>query len=136
MENKLYDIPSIIPDWIDTSRLTNEEKILISHSRHEIREILWDYVGIVRSNERLNRALRRCNLIYEEVKQMYDKSRISEEILELRNLIEVAYLISYSASLRKESRGLHYNIDYPFKDDKNFLRPTFVQNQSVFSNNS
>lgn len=136
VENKLYDIPSIIPDWIDTSRLTNEEKILISHSRHEIREILWDYVGIVRSNERLNRALRRCNLIYEEVKQMYDKSRISEEILELRNLIEVAYLISYSASLRKESRGLHYNIDYPFKDDKNFLRPTFVQNQSVFSNNS
>ncbi len=131
IENNLYEIPASIPDWIDTSRLTPEEKILISQSRHEIREILWDYVGIVRSNERLNRALRRCKLISEEVKQMYDESRISEEILELRNLIEVAYLIAYSASLRKESRGLHYNIDYPFKDDKNFLRPTLVQNPSL-----
>lgn len=131
IKNKLYEIPTSIPDWIDTSRLTCEEKILISQSRHEIREILWDYVGIVRSNERLNRALRRCKLIYEEVKHMYDESRISEEILELRNLIEVAYLIAYSASLRKESRGLHYNIDYPFKDDKYFLRPTLVQNPSL-----
>lgn len=131
LANKLYDIPKEIPDWIDTSRLTTEEKILISQSRHEIREILWDYVGIVRSNERLNRALRRCKLIYDEVKEMYDASRISEEILELRNLIEVAHLITYSASLRKESRGLHYNIDYPFKDDINFLRPTLVQNPSL-----
>ncbi|MFN4112192.1 MAG: L-aspartate oxidase, partial [Ignavibacteria bacterium] len=108
-----------------------EEQILISQSRHEIREILWDYVGIVRSNERLNRALRRCKLIYDEVKSMYDESKISEEILELRNLIEVAYLITYSASLRKESRGLHYNIDYPFKDDVNFLKPTLVQNPLI-----
>ncbi len=131
IENKLFNIPESIPDWIDTSRLSSEEKILISQSRHEIREILWDYVGIVRSNERLRRALRRCQLIYEEVKYMYNESRISEEILELRNLIEVAYLITYSASLRKESRGLHYNIDYPFKDDKNFLRPTLVQNPLV-----
>ncbi len=129
--NHQYNLPEGIPDWIDTSRLTTEEQILISQSRHEIREILWDYVGIVRSNERLNRALRRCKLIYEEVKSMYDESKISEEILELRNLIEVAYLITYSASLRKESRGLHYNIDYPFKDDVNFLKPTLVQNPLI-----
>lgn len=132
IKEKLYSIPSdIIPDWVDTGRLSPEEKILISQTRHEIRDILWDYVGIVRSNERLNRALRRCNLIYSEIKQMYKESKISEEILELRNLIDVAYLISYSASLRKESRGLHYNIDYPYKDDKNYLKPTYVQNLNI-----
>jgi L-aspartate oxidase len=129
MKNKVH-IPEEIPDWIDTSRLTSEEKILIAQTRHEIRDILWDYVGIVRSNERLSRALKRCNIINEEVKQMYDVSKISEEILELRNLAEVAYLITFSASLRKESRGLHFNTDYPHKDDTNFLKPTFVQNPS------
>ena len=129
-ENEI-SIPSEIPDWIDTSRLTSEEKILIAQTRHEIRDILWDYVGIVRSNERLSRALKRCNIINEEVKQIYDVSKISEEILELRNLAEVAFLITFSASLRKESRGLHYNTDYPQKDDINFLKPTFVQNPSL-----
>lgn len=131
LKNNSFLIPEEIPDWIDTSRLTTEEKILIAQTRHEIRDILWDYVGIVRSNERLARALKRCNLINDEVKQMYDVSKISEEILELRNLSEVAFLITYSASLRKESRGLHYNIDYPNKDDKNFLKPTFLQNPSL-----
>ncbi len=130
LENNSFYLPEEIPDWIDTSKLTTEEKILIAQTRHEIRDILWDYVGIVRSNERLSRALRRCNLINEEVKQMYDISKISEEILELRNLSEVAFLITYSASLRKESRGLHYNIDFPKKDDRNFLKPTFLQNPS------
>jgi len=70
-------------------------------------------------------------MIKDEVKQMYDVSKISEEILELRNLVEVAFLIAFSASLRKESRGLHYNVDYPNKDDANFLKPTFVQNPSL-----
>lgn len=132
LKEKLYQIPEDIPDWVDTGKLTPEEEILISQSRHEIRDILWDYVGIVRSNERLSRAFRRSNLIYEEVKQMYHESKISEEILELRNLIDVAYMIVYSASLRKESRGLHYNIDYPYKDDSKFLKPTLIQNPAVF----
>ncbi len=128
LKNQKFFLPEEIPDWIDTSMLSSEEKILISQNRQEIREILWDYVGIVRSNERLRRAIKRIQIISEEVKSMYDKSKVSEEILELRNLVEVAYLIAYSASQRKESRGLHFNIDYPFKDDKNFLKPTFVQN--------
>ncbi len=131
LKEKLYNIPEGIPDWVDTGKLTTEEKILISQSRHEIRDILWDYVGIVRSNERLSRALHRCKLIHEEVKQMYHESKISEEILELRNLINVAYMIAFSASLRKESRGLHYNIDYPQKDNLNFLKPTLIQNPAV-----
>ncbi|NPV10366.1 MAG: L-aspartate oxidase [Ignavibacteria bacterium] len=130
LRENVISLPEEIPDWIDTSQLSQEEKILIAQTRHEIREILWDYVGIVRSNERLSRALKRCNLINEEVKMMYNVSKISEEILELRNLSIVAFLITYSASLRKESRGLHYNIDHPNKDDINFLKPTFVQNPS------
>lgn len=131
LKENIISIPDKIPDWIDTSRLSSEEKILIAQTRHEIRDILWDYVGIVRTNERLSRALKRCNMIKDEVKQMYDVSKISEEILELRNLVEVAFLIAFSASLRKESRGLHYNVDYPNKDDANFLKPTFVQNPSL-----
>lgn len=131
IQDKLYSIPDGIPDWVDTGTITPEERILISRTRLEIREILWDYVGIVRSNERLQRALKRYEIILEEVKNLYDESRLSEEILELRNLSTVAYLITYSASLRKESRGLHYNIDYPYQDDMNFLRPTFVQNPDV-----
>ncbi len=131
IQDKLYSIPDGIPDWVDTGTITPEERILISRTRLEIREILWDYVGIVRSNERLQRALKRYEIILEEVKNLYDESRISEEILELRNLSIVAYLITYSASLRKESRGLHYNIDYPYQDDKNFLRSTFVQNPDI-----
>lgn len=131
IKDKLYSIPDGISDWVDTGTITPEERILISRTRLEIREILWDYVGIVRSNERLQRALKRYEIILEEVKNLYDESRISEEILELRNLSTVAYLITYSASLRKESRGLHYNIDFPYQDDKNFLRPTLVQNPVV-----
>lgn len=131
IKDKLYSIPDGISDWVDTGTITPEERILISRTRLEIREILWDYVGIVRSNERLQRALKRYEIILKEVKNLYDESRISEEILELRNLSTVAYLITYSASLRKESRGLHYNIDYPYQDDKNFLRPTLVQNPVV-----
>lgn len=131
LEENNTNIPDNIPDWIDTSRLTTEEKILVAQSRQEIRNILWDYVGIVRSNLRLTRALKRCNLIKKEVKQLYDVSKISEEILELRNLAAVAFLITYSASLRKESRGLHFNTDYPNNDDINFLSPTFVQNPFI-----
>ncbi|MCX8010639.1 MAG: FAD-binding protein, partial [Ignavibacteria bacterium] len=120
-----------IPEWDDSGTTFAEEKVLISQNRKEIREVLWDYVGIVRSNERLSRARKRCDIIYEETAELYRKSKISEEILELRNLCEVASLIITSASKRKESRGLHYNIDYLYKDDVNWLKPTYLQNLKI-----
>ena len=73
---------------------------------------MWDYVGIVRSDLRLQRALRRQSLLYEEVEDYYNRTRVSPKLLELRNLISIAYLIIQSAMARKESCGLHYNLDY------------------------
>lgn len=131
IQKSLSKIPTEIPEWVDTAETSTEEKVLISQSRREIREILWEYVGIVRSTERLNRALRRCHIIYEETKNMYNISTLSEEILELRNLIDTAYLIAKSALTRKESRGLHYTIDFPNKDDQNWLKPTYTQNLNI-----
>jgi L-aspartate oxidase len=131
IKDSFLKIPERIPDWVDTSETSTDEKILISQNRREIREILWEYVGIVRSTERLNRALRRCNIIYEETKNMYNVTKLSEEILELRNLVDVAYLIVNSALIRKESRGLHYTLDFPAKDDKNWLKPTYMQNLNI-----
>lgn len=131
LEESLSQIPDGIPEWVDTAEISTEEKVLISQSRREIREILWEYVGIVRSSERLNRALRRCHIIYEETKNMYNVTKLSEEILELRNLIDVAYLIAKSALIRKESRGLHFTMDYPNRDDQNWLKPTYMQNLNL-----
>lgn len=90
-----------------------EEWILVSHNLEEVRHVMWDYVGIVRSDLRLNRALRRLNLLYEEVEDFYRRTVIQNKILELRNITQVARLIIKSALLRRESRGLHYNTDYP-----------------------
>jgi L-aspartate oxidase len=111
----LEDIDSSheIPSW-DESRVTSsEENVIISHTWHELRLLMWDYVGIVRSNRRLNKAKKRVELIKQEVDEFYAAFRVSNNLLELRNLAQVAELIVESAIQRKESRGLHYNVDYP-----------------------
>ncbi|PCI39810.1 MAG: L-aspartate oxidase [Thiotrichales bacterium] len=100
-----------------SNNLPDQEKILITHSWHEVRQLMWDYVGIVRSSKRLEKAAKRISLLQQEVREYYKNNRMSLELLELRNLIQVAELIIKSASLRKESRGLHYNIDYPDLDN-------------------
>jgi L-aspartate oxidase len=110
-----------IPDWDDSGTLNTDEWVLISHNRHEIRELMWDYVGIVRSTLRLERAERRIDLIRREVDEFYRRTRVSEGLLELRNLCVVAHLIIRSALMRKESRGLHYMTDFPTRDDKHWL---------------
>lgn len=102
-----------IPDWNDDGTELNEEMILITQSKKELQSIMSNYVGIVRSNLRLKRALDRLAIIYEETEDLFDKSIVSEPICELRNMINVAYLIIRLAMKRKESIGLHYNIDYP-----------------------
>jgi len=107
-----------IPDWNTEGTTFNEEMILITQNLKELRSIMSDYVGIVRSDLRLNRALNRLSIIYQETENLYERSVIIPEICELRNLINVAYLIIKMAINRKESRGLHYSLDYPNKTEK------------------
>ena len=102
-----------IPDWNDDGMVATEEMILITQNYKEMQQIMSYYVGIVRSNLRLERALRRMEIIYRETEELYQKSRINVELCELRNLIEVGYLIIKDAQALKESVGLHYTIDYP-----------------------
>jgi len=107
-----------IPDWNDKGMLHNEEMVLITQSTKELQSMMSHYVGIVRSDLRLKRALDRLEIIYRETESLFHKSRISVEICELRNLINVGYLVIKMAQKRKESIGLHFSIDYPRKDKK------------------
>ena len=91
--------------------------MLISHDEREIQRLMWDYVGIVRSNERLGRAERRIGMISDEIVKFYRKTKVTAGLLELRNMACVAKLIIRSALFRKESRGLHYTTDYPESND-------------------
>lgn len=126
---KLAEVDENVLSWNDKGTVNNEEWILISHNRREIKEIMSDYVGIVRNTYRLERAFRRIDMIRKEIKEFYDKTKVTVELLELRNLATVAYLIIVSAMKRHESRGLHYMLDYPKKDDINFLRDTVIKKE-------
>ncbi|MBN1351686.1 L-aspartate oxidase [candidate division KSB1 bacterium] len=119
-----------IAEWDDSGTFNHEEWILISHDKIEIQQLMWDYVGIVRSNLRLNRALRRIKLIINEIERFYKKTKITQGLLELRNLAYVAMLIIESALRRKESRGLHYTTDYPHRNDRYWLKDTIVVRNS------
>ena len=116
-----------LPHW-DESRVTNsDEEVVIQHNWHELRLFMWDYVGIVRTTKRLERALHRVELLQREIDEYYRNFRVSNNLLELRNLVQVAELIIKCALKRKESRGLHYNLDYPELADKaetTILSPT------------
>ncbi|MEE6185871.1 L-aspartate oxidase [Mycovorax composti] len=104
-----------IPAWNAMGTSTPKELILITQSLKELQQVMSDYVGIVRNNIRLERAIKRIDLLWEETEQLYKTSTLSPNILELRNLITVGYLIVKGAIFRKESRGLNYNTDYPYK---------------------
>lgn len=106
------DFQEDIPDWDDSGTLNNEEWILVSHNREELQQLMWDYVGIVRSDLRLERALRRQTLLFQEVEDFYFRTRVNIPLCELRNLISISFLIIEAAMSRKESCGLHYNQDY------------------------
>lgn len=113
-----------LPDW-DESRVDNsDERVVIQHNWHELRLFMWDYVGIVRTTKRLERALRRINTLQQEIDEYYANFRISNNLLELRNLVQVAELIVRCAMERKESRGLHYTLDYPEQIDN--PKPTIL----------
>lgn len=101
------------PDWDDSGTINTEEWVLVSHNMRELQQLMSSYVGIVRSDLRLERAFRRTRLLFEEVENFYNRNKVSVSVCQLRNSICVAYLIIRSAMLRKESRGLHYTTDYP-----------------------
>jgi len=102
-----------IPNWNDEGTTHPKEMILITHNFKELQQLMTNYVGIVRSNERLNRAFERLKTIYNETEMLYKSTKISPQLCELRNAINVAYLIIKFAKERKQSVGLHFNIDYP-----------------------
>lgn len=112
------DFQQTIPDWKADGTNAPKEMILITQSLKELKLLMSDYVGIVRNNERLKRANLRLDLLHEETEALYEKTAVSPQLCELRNMITVAYLIVKSAEFRQESRGLHFNTDYPFKSDK------------------
>ena len=115
------------PSWDDMDTIDGDEMIMVAHNWDEIRRLMWNYVGIVRSDKRLARAQRRIDIILKEIQEYYWNFKIVPDLIELRNLAVVAELIIKAALHRKESRGLHYTLQYPRKNDRQWLKETILR---------
>ncbi len=116
-----------VPTWDEVGTTDSDEAIMVAHNWDEIRRLMWNYVGIVRSDKRLDRAHRRIEIIKNEIRQYYWDFRISADLVELRNIAVVAELVITCAMHRKESRGLHFNIQYPERDDQRWQKDTVLR---------
>jgi len=124
-------MPPELAEWDESQVTDSDEEVVVSHNWDELRRFMWDYVGIVRTNKRLERARRRVELLQREIQEYYGNFRVTNDLLELRNLVQVAELIIRSAQLRKESRGLHYTLDYPHADDSRPASDTVLTPQQA-----
>ena len=115
------------PAWDDTGTTNSDEMIMVAHNWDEIRRLMWNYVGIVRSDRRLARAQRRIEIILSEIKEYYWNFKVAPDLIELRNIAVVAELIIKCALHRKESRGLHYTLGYPQRDDMRWRKDTILR---------
>jgi len=132
-EIKKHASPEDFPSLYSGQVGYDKEEILIKHDMIEIQRLMWDYVGIVRSNMRLKRAHERVNIIAEDVETFYDTEPLTESLIELRNVATVSSLVVNCALNRKESRGLHFNIDYPESDDVNWMHDTLISRAGIQS---
>ena len=131
LQSKVDTTSFILPHW-DESRVTDaDEEILITHTWNELRRFMWNYVGIVRTNKRLSRALHRIHMLRDEVHEFYTNFKVSHNLIELRNLLQVAELIVESAIARHESRGLHFSRDYP--KPLKIAKPTIMTPSNFYS---
>jgi L-aspartate oxidase len=118
---------SQIPLWTSGKAHNPDEMVVVSHNWDEIRRLMWDYVGIVRTNKRLERAAKRIANLQEEIREYYWNFIVTSDLLELRNIATVAELIVRCAQMRPESRGLHYNLDYPHPNPEWAQRDTVLR---------
>jgi len=132
LKRRLHEFfpPVPLPRWDESQVTDSDEEVVVSHNWDEIRRFMWDYVGIVRTDKRLQRALRRVEMLKQEIAEYYGHFRVTSDLLELRNLIIVAELIVQCAMRRKESRGLHYTLDYPSRNDGEPAQNTVLMNPS------
>ena len=131
-EDIVKRLPAIRPflnikDWDESKVSDSDEEVVVSHKWNELRHFMWDYVGIVRTNKRLSRAMSRVELLKKEIAEYYGNFRVTSDLLELRNLVIVAELIIRCAQQRKESRGLHYTLDYPEMDNSKPAQNTVLK---------